>query len=220
MFITSALLLAAQGAWSAETKGRSTPARTGKATESVGNAAMGKVKAESERCIECHGEDGNGAGHSNGPEGKFPKLAGQHPAYILKQIRDFRSGARLHDQMAIMARSVSDEDVLDIAAYFASQTTTAGDGASHPIGQALFEQGDPARGVVACASCHGPRGRGPTASPLTPRLGGQEWRYLDKQLQDWRSGERRNAPDGVMNKVLQPLSAAEIESLTNYLAAQ
>lgn len=186
-----------------------------------GDVARGRELIDSERCLECHGVDGQGAGHPNGPEGKFAKLAGQYPAYVLKQMQDFRSGARKHDQMAIMARSVSDEDVRDIAAYFASMPAMKGEAvAPNAVGQRLYEQGDASRGVAACASCHGPQGRGLSAQPLAPVIGGQEWRYLDKQLRDWRSGDRRNAPDGVMNQALKGLTDAEIESLASYLAAQ
>lgn len=184
-----------------------------------GDPVVGREKAESERCIECHGVDGHGAGHANSTEGKFAKLAGQYPDYILKQIRDFRSGARKHDQMAIMARSVSDEDVLDIAAYFGSQTRMNGqDGDRHELGKALFEKGDPARGLLACASCHGVNGKGLEGNRLAPVVGGQEWRYLDKQLRDWRAGDRRNNADGVMNKVTSGLTDKEIEALADYLS--
>lgn len=184
-----------------------------------GDPVIGREKAESERCIECHGVEGHGAGHANSTEGKFAKLAGQHPDYILKQIQDFRSGVRKHDQMAIMARSVSDEDVLDIAAYFASQARMNGqDGDLHELGKGIFEQGDAARGVLPCASCHGVKGKGLEGNRLAPIVGGQEWRYLDKQLRDWRSGERRNSAQGVMNKVTSALTDKEIEALADYLA--
>jgi cytochrome c553 len=190
-----------------------------KALPAKGDPALGREKADSERCVECHGVDGNGAGHSNGPEGKFAKLAGQHPDYLLKQICDFRSGARQHDQMQIMARSVSDEDVRDIAAYFASQPGMKGqDGERHALGKSLFENGDPARGIAACIGCHGALGKGVEGSTLTPVIGGQEWRYLDKQLRDWRSGERRNSPDGAMSQITKTLSDADIEALANYLS--
>jgi cytochrome c553 len=149
-------------------------------------------------------------------------LAGQQPAYILKQIQDFRSGARRHDQMAIMARSVSDEDVRDIAAYFASQKPMRGEGVAQSEwvqqARALFVQGDASRGIAACATCHGDQGEGRPAMPEVPRIGGQEWRYLDKQLREWRSGERRNAPDGVMNRVTRALRDEEIEALASYLS--
>ncbi|MFZ2298292.1 MAG: c-type cytochrome, partial [Aquabacterium sp.] len=117
------------------------------------------------------------------------------------------------------ARTVSDEDVRDIAAYFASQPHMKGKGGdAHTVGRRLYEQGDAARGVLACVQCHGAQGKGVAGLPLVPVIGGQEWRYLDQQLRDWRSGERRNSADGVMNQVLKPLTDAEVESLALYLS--
>ncbi|RTL33573.1 MAG: c-type cytochrome [Burkholderiales bacterium] len=184
-----------------------------------GNPVLGKEKAESERCFECHGENGQGVVQgSNGIENKFAKLAGQLPTYILKQIQDFRSGARKHDQMAIVARNVSDDDVRDIAAYFAALPRMSGqDGDLHQLGKELFEQGDAARGVLACVSCHGDKGKGLASQPLAPLIGGQEWHYLDRQLRDWRASERRNSQDGSMNKVTRELTDKEIEALADYL---
>lgn len=207
------------GAAAGSGKARASEARATRAVSTQGDPVLGKEKAEAERCMECHGEDGNGAGHANGPEGKFAKLAGQHPDYILKQIRDFRSGARKHDQMAIMARSVPDEDIVDIAAYFGSLPRMKGEGGgAYPAGQLLYRQGDSTRGIAACATCHGDQGQGVIGNLLAPVLAGQEWRYLDKQIRDWRSGDRRNGGDPVMNQVSKPLTDAEIESLTNYLS--
>jgi cytochrome c553 len=184
-----------------------------------GNAAAGLDKSESERCQECHGADGNGAGHSNGPEGKFAKLAGQFPEYIVKQIADFRSGARQHDFMTMMAKSLDDGDVADIAAYFGSLPRMSGDGSgSSEVAARLFTQGDAQRGIAACASCHGERGRGLGTAGSAPVIGGQEYRYLDKQLREWRSGERRNSPGGVMSQVTKNLTDAEVEALTLYIS--
>lgn len=105
------------GSLAAGTQGRKGgPSQASPTMPRPGDAALGQGKADAERCIECHGADGQGQGHSNGPEGKFARLAGQQAAYIVKQIQDFRSGARKHDQMAIMARSITDEDAADIAA--------------------------------------------------------------------------------------------------------
>jgi cytochrome c553 len=88
------------------------------AAQPQGDPLLGKDKAESERCAECHGIEGQGQPAEHGPEMKFPKLAGLTPAYIVQQVEAFRSGARKNDQMTIMARAVSDEDLIDIAAYF------------------------------------------------------------------------------------------------------
>ncbi len=185
-----------------------------------GDAVAGRDKADAERCIECHGMTGNGAGHAQGVEGKFAKLAGQRPEYIVKQIQDFRSGGRKHDQMAIMARSIADEDLVDIAAYFGSLPVMRGDAGEVPEpGKRLYLSGDSARGIVACVSCHGEKGKGVAGMPLSPVLGGQEWRYLEKQLLDWRSGERRNARDGVMTQVTRHLTDGEVQALATYLAS-
>lgn len=219
--LLTALLLLSFWSLAAGAKGRSTPSRAAPPPSPAyqGDAVLGKEKADSERCIECHGVDGQGQGHSNGPEGKFARLAGQDPAYIVKQIQDFRSGARKHDQMAIMARSITDEDAADIARHFASLPAMKGDANDvSPTGRALYERGDPARGVLACVSCHGADGRGVRGQSLAPVIGGQEWRYLDKQLRDWRSGDRRNSAGHVMNNVTRALTDAEIEALATHLS--
>lgn len=195
-------------------------AQTRPANQSPSNAALGRDKADDERCVECHGQDGQGAGHANSTEGKFPKLAGQSANYMAKQIRDFRSGLRKHDQMEIVARNVSDNDASDILAYFAALPRgRAQDGATSEAGRALYQAGDAARGIVACRTCHGEQGRGAADNALIPALGGQEWRYLDKQLRDWRAGERHNSPGAAMNVYSRSLSDGEIEALASYLAS-
>lgn len=85
-----------------------------------GNAMLGRMKADDERCVECHGAYGQGNGHAEGAQGKFPKLAGQNPQYMLNQIQNFRTGQRKSDLMEVVARNVTDEDVRDILAYFSS----------------------------------------------------------------------------------------------------
>lgn len=198
-------------------KGPANTAATG-GSNSSGDATLGQAKADSERCIECHGEQGQGLQHANGPEGKFAKLAGQSAPYLLKQLDDFRSGARKHDVMAVMARSLDAADARDIAAYFAAQPAMRGDGQGQsPAAQRLFTEGDAGRGLPACVSCHGDAQRAP-ASALHPRIAGQEYRYLAQQLQDWRSGWRRNSPGGVMGPIASKLSEAEIDALALYLA--
>lgn len=219
--LLAALLLLSFWSLAAGPKGRAVAAKSvaPPAPAYQGDPVLGKAKADSERCIECHGVDGQGQGHSNGTEGKFARLAGQDPAYMLKQIRDFRSGARKHDQMAIMARSITDEDAADILSHFASLPAMKGDaGDVSESGRTLYEGGDAARGIAACASCHGVDGRGKRDQPLAPVIGGQEWRYLDKQLRDWRSGDRKNSPGQIMNAVTKSLTDAEIEALATHLS--
>jgi cytochrome c553 len=187
----------------------------------IGDAVAGQVKAESERCLECHGNAGEGHGFSNGADGKFAKLVGQYPEYIVKQVEDFRAGKRRNDFMTMMANSISDTDLADIAAYFASQNKMqpdieiTGDGA---IGRNLFINGDATRNIVACISCHGVDGQGIAGSTVNPIIGGQGQTYLASQLFDWRSGARSNSVGGVMNMVTKSLTDEEIRSLANYAA--
>jgi cytochrome c553 len=187
-----------------------------------GDAVAGKLKAEDGRCLECHdsGPQQPGHGFSNGPEGKFAKLAGQYPGYIEKQVKDFRSGGRRHDFMAMIANSVDDADLADIAAYFSSQTPIRGDGTGdNPAGRTLFINGDSTRNIVPCISCHGAGGKGlSTASASYPMIGGQGRLYLEKQLIDWRGGDRRNDQSGAMSTVTSALTDAEIQALANYIS--
>jgi len=186
----------------------------------AGDVEAGKFKSEDNRCQECHGPDGNGQGPTTGAAGKFAKLAGQYPDYLTKQIRDFRNGTRKHDFMQIMAKSIDDTDSADIAAYFASLKKMQGDkSGDNAVGKNLFTNGDASRNILPCVSCHGVDGRGIDAPQQTiPVIGGQEWRYLEKQLQDWRSGERHNSDGGIMNTFTKPLTDKEVQALTDYIS--
>jgi len=181
-----------------------------------GDAVAGKFKAEDARCLECHDSNAQqpGQGLSNGPDGKFARLAGQYPEYIAKQVRDFRSGGRRHDFMSMIANSVDDADLADIAAYFASQQPMRGDdGGDNQLGKNLFISGD------ISISCHGSGGKGLSADHVSyPAIGGQGRLYLEKQLRDWRSGERRNDATGVMNSTARALTDAEIQALASYVS--
>lgn len=189
----------------------------------------GKQKAEDERCAECHGVDGNL--HAPNESAKIPKLAGQNTQYLLKQFQDFRSGERHNDFMALMARNLEDEEVVDILAWYGSQAIMApSEGAvtvGNSLGEKLYRAGDLSRGIVACAACHGIAGRGVVQSPsshptllpeLIPVIGGQDWYYLDQQLRDWRSGERSNSAGAIMNTVTEKLTDAEITALSDYIS--
>jgi cytochrome c553 len=192
------------------------------------SAERGKTLSNDERCQECHGVGGNI--HANNEAGKIPKLAGQHPAYLLKQFNDFRSGARHHDFMVMMAKTVDDETAVDIFAHYAAQPVMKGGGVGgNTAGRKLYLDGDSARQIQACASCHGNDGRGFVAghpSPiaglplnLIPIIGGQDWHYLDQQLRDWRDGERENSADDVMNRVTENLTDGDIKALTDYISS-
>ena len=187
----------------------------------------GAIFSEDERCQECHGSDGNI--QANNEASKIPKLAGQQPRYLLKQFNNFRSGARKHDFMAMMARTVDDETATDIFAYYSQQPVMKGAVLKdNALSKKLFFEGDRARQIQACVLCHGSEGRGLVAQHdaliagidvgLIPYIGGQDWHYLNQQLHDWRSGERNNSQDGIMNQVTKQLSDAEIQALTDFIA--
>jgi cytochrome c553 len=177
-----------------------------------GDPVAGKSKAE--LCFGCHGEDGNSTDSQN------PKLAGQYGIYIAKQIRNYLANTRSHQVMSGMAASVSDEDLADISAYFASQPMMKGDRpSSNKIGKKLFENDDLSRMLVRCNSCHGAAGKGQNPSnPVYPVIGGQHKDYLVKQLIDFRKGVRNNSPGGVMNTTVNRLSDAELEALADYIS--
>jgi cytochrome c553 len=175
------------------------------ATLAAGDADAGRTKAEAERCMECHGAEGQGDGQA---KVRFAKLAGQRADYLLQQLKSYRSGARRHDVMRLNTQHLDDADLLDLAAYFASRAPMRGEGVGdHAAGRALFMQ--------ACSSCHGAAGQGGDAP--APRLAGQDARYLEQQLLDWRSAWRTGA---VMNQVAKVLSDAEIRALVAYLSTQ
>ncbi|OAI21326.1 cytochrome C [Methylomonas koyamae] len=183
--------------------------------ERAGDPAIGRLTSETERCQECHGSEGISVAD------KIPNHAGQPADYLVKQLRDFQSGARQHETMTVMAADLAPADIVDIAAYFSGRPAPAGtlNGERSAV-KILVEQGDDSRKVPACFSCHGPAGKGRVADGIAyPLLGGQRLIYLRSQLRNWKSGDRRNSPNGVMNRIAGALSYDEIDGLAAYLAA-
>jgi cytochrome c553 len=179
-----------------------------------GDFDRGKIRSKAEQCQECHGEAGLGTAEH------YPKLAGQHAAYIRKQLGDFQSGARKNEFMTAMAAAISKQDILDIAAYFSGSPHWSGEAQNFSqTGRVLFRDGDSARGLPACASCHGENGAGDaeTSSPI-PAIAGQTESYLAHQLYAWKAGERHNSPGDVMNEIAGKLSDGEIDALAKYLS--
>jgi cytochrome c553 len=177
----------------------------------AGDAAAGQAKSAA--CAACHGPDGN----SSNPE--WPKLAGQGAAYLAKQLREFKAGKRVNAVMQGMAAPLSDEDIADLAAFYAGQKARLGvaDPDQVPLGKRLYRGGSTEAGVAACMSCHGPSGGG---NPLArfPRLSGQHAAYVAKSLQDYRSGTRDNDPNGMMRGIAERLTDREIKALSEYVA--
>ncbi|MGB8410527.1 MAG: c-type cytochrome, partial [Gallionella sp.] len=137
-----------------------------------------------------------------------------------KQIRNFQATTRTHQIMSGMAATVSDGDLADISAYYASQPIMKGDHpSSNKLGKKLFENDDLARMVVRCSNCHGATGKGLNpGNPVYPVIGGQHREYLLAQLINFRKGARNNSPGGVMNITVHRLSDAELEALADYVS--
>jgi cytochrome c553 len=177
----------------------------------TGDPVAGKGK--SELCQGCHGEQGISL------EGLAPKLAGQYGKYIAKQLRNFQSGTRTHQIMSAIAATVSDDDLADIAAYFASREKMKGSGSDNKLGKDLFLHGDMSRMMVACVNCHGVNGKGKSpGNPVFPVIGGQHKDYLHGQLVNFRAGDRSNSPGGVMNIITQKLTDDELNALADYVS--
>jgi cytochrome c553 len=180
----------------------------------AGDPLAGREK--SQLCQGCHGEYGNST------EPLIPKLAGQYARYIVKELRNYQSGVRSHQIMNAMAATISDDDLADIAAYFASQNKMQGDGsADNQLGKELFLRGDTSKMRLACVNCHGVRGKGlePRIS-MFPVIGGQHKDYIRRQLVNFRDRSRTNSPNGIMNKIAGSLTDTEIESLAEYVSVQ
>lgn len=176
-----------------------------------GDVEAGKTKSAT--CAACHGADGN----SVNPE--WPKLAGQHPEYIIKQLMNFKNDERVNATMAPMAKPLSDQDMADLAAYYASQTPKPGeaDQSKVALGEQIYKGGNNGSGVAACAACHGPTGAGNPAAKF-PAINGQHATYIKNQLNAFRKGERANDAGKMMRNIANKMTDAEIEAVSEYIA--
>ncbi|CAH2793060.1 MAG: Cytochrome c4 [Candidatus Burkholderia crenata] len=169
-------------------------------------------------CASCHGAaDGSRAG------GAFPKLAGQHAEYIVKQLKDYKTQpgakepARKNPIMAGIAGALNDQDMVNVAAYFETQKAKPGyarDKATVPVGQKIYRGGIADRGVPACAACHGATGMGVPVQ--YPRLSGQWADYTTAQLTAFAQGTRNNSEP--MHTIALRLNEAEVKAVADYIA--
>ena len=182
-----------------------------------GDAARGQSIATTV-CVACHAADGNSTLAAN------PKLAGQHADYLLKQMRNFKAAdgkqpERVNAVMNGMIAAYDDGQMRDLATYFASQVQK-GEAAKNretvEYGQKLYRAGDQAKGLPACAACHGPAGAGIPAQ--YPRIGGQFAEYTETQLKAFREGSRANDPNKMMRMVAIKMTDAEIKAVSDYIA--
>lgn len=162
-------------------------------------------------CAACHGADGNSTIVAN------PSLAQQHPEYLVKQLKEFKSGVRKDPVMQGFAAMLSDQEMRDISGWLATQKAKGGyakDKELVVLGERIFRGGLQDRNIAACASCHSPNGAG---LPVQyPRLAGQHADYTTKQLIEFRDGKRGNSLP--MTQVAAKLNDREIRAVADYIA--
>ena len=162
-------------------------------------------------CAACHGADGNSGTPAN------PKLAQQHPEYLVKQLQEFKSGKRANPIMSGFAGTLSDADMKNIAYWVTSKTAKAGfakDKELVALGERIYRGGVADRQIAACAGCHSPNGAGIPAQ--YPRLSGQHADYTIAQLTGFRDGTRKNSEQ--MIQVAAKLNNREIKAVSDYIA--
>ncbi|GIU41569.1 c-type cytochrome [Shewanella algidipiscicola] len=184
----------------------------------AGDAEAGKTKAII--CSACHGVDGNSM------IDMYPKIAGQQETYLKKQLHDLRQAAhtggkegRNEPLMSPMAAGLSDQDIEDLSAFYASQSLTMTEVKDVPaLGEQLYKGGDTVRGITACIACHGPNGKGSEAAGF-PAIAGQHANYIKIQLTKFHDSTRNNDLNGMMQDVAKKLTSEDIEALAKYVAS-
>ena len=188
------------------------PAQAPKPDAAKGQTIAGQV------CMACHASDGNSVAPAN------PKLAGQIPEYVHKQLANFKpqGGKKAERENAVMGgmvASLSDADMRNLAVYYASQKlkpAAARSGELAVAGQKLYRGGNSAKGIPACSGCHGPDGSGMPSQ--YPRIAGQYAEYIEAQLKLFKSGERANDPNRMMRGVAERMSEKDIKAVAEYVA--
>ena len=164
-------------------------------------------------CVACHMADGNSAGAPN------PKLAGQHAEYITKQLIEYKSKKRDNAVMLGFASQLSEDDMRNVAAHFAAQTSkpnSAKSPASRALGEKIYRGGLAEKGVPACAGCHGANGNGIPAQ--YPRLAGQHADYTLEELKNFAGGKRANDTNAMMRSIAVKMNEKEMAAVADYIA--
>lgn len=174
-----------------------------------GDPEAGKTKAA--QCAACHGADGNSLAPT------FPKIAGQGEKYLLKQLQEIKEGVRPVAQMAGQLDNMSDQDLQDIASYYATQTMSGSAAKKELVdmGASVYRAGLKKQGIAACTGCHSPTAAG-NAPAGFPRLSGQYADYIEQQLLQFQTGERKNDTDSVMRAIAERMTAKEIKAVSSY----
>lgn len=181
----------------------------------AGDANAGRSKAQV--CAGCHGADGNATIPN------YPKLAGQHASYLLKQLQNFKAGIRKNAIMSAQVTNLQPQDMEDLAAYFSEQKRSLGadtDPVLTEFGQRIYRGGNETKAVPACMACHSPDGSGNPPAKY-PNLGGQNADYVSKTLMDFRSGDRGADPKDTAGKIMHDIAKrmddAEIKAVAHYV---
>jgi len=204
--------IADMGAYFADTKAVANVKAKRVASAPVITKAAIAGEAKAAACAACHGVGGN----SLVP--MYPKLAGQGADYIAKQLNEFKTGVRKDPVMAGMAAALSEQDMAELGAYFASQKPTVGNGSDSALGQKLYFGGDASRGITACIACHGTSGKG-MAKAGFPAVANQSVEYLTTQLTKFKTGERDNDRNSMMRNIVKRLKKNDIEALTQFMSS-
>ena len=174
-------------------------------------ALSGGSAGAANACVACHGLKGEGDGNL------APRLAGLDQGYLARQIGFYADGQRIDPLMVAVAKALTGEERQKVAAYYAALPAVSRS-CPAPLAMTtpLYSAGDARRGIASCASCHGAKGEGNAGNPP---LGGQPAAYLDRQMADWRDGNRYGDAEGVMTRIAKALTPAESAALTAYAAA-
>ena len=176
-------------------------------------ADISNGKQKSSTCIACHGEDGNSQ------VGLWPSLAGQNQKYLTKQLKLMKSGERVVLEMTGMLDGLSDSDIEDISAFYASSKIKMGQASIDlvDLGSKLYYSGNFEKGIPACTACHSPRGLG-NAQAAYPLLSGQQPEYIAKTLKDYRLATRMDTEASkIMVSISYKLDDKEIEALASFI---
>jgi len=177
-----------------------------------GSAEAGQ--ARSATCAACHGPDGNSVNPT------WPSIAGQNAPYILKQLQAFKSGSRTDPLMTAQALPLSEQEMRDLAVYYAGQVAAPKAVAAPETvnkGEALYQGGDAENRAAACLACHGPTGRGNPAAAY-PMLKGQHATYTATQLRNYANGQRKSdGPTRVMRDIAARLEEDDILAVASYI---
>lgn len=194
---------------------------TGAMATELSAEAIERGKAASVTCVACHQANGNGMNIPNGES--WPRLAGLDRDYMVAQLHAFKEGTRVNASMLAFANMLNDEQINDVASYYANLPVTQIDTPDVDEkllkhGERLALEGDWDRYIVSCNSCHGVGSQGNGSS--FPELAGQQPGYIAQQIRAWKEGTRTNDPQHLMSAIAKRLDDKDIEAVSAWLAIQ